>query len=143
MRLRPVGVAGIVPRGNTVLVLRRSTTESFLPGTFDLPGGGLELRESPEDGIKREVLEETGLSTLVVRKLSERDYQSDSRLKHRKSLIVYLLRPTDERSQVTLSKEHDEYRWITRSDLNDVFGPGDLMGGILREYFESNLSGML
>ena len=88
--------------------------------------------------MKREVLEETGLSTLVVRKLGERDYKSEPKLKHRKSLIVYLLRSTDQRFQVTLSKEHDGYRWVAYSDVNSVFGLGDLMGGIVREYFESD-----
>ena len=88
-------------------------------------------------------MEETGLSTSVVRKLGERDYQKEPRLKHRKSLIVYLLRPTDESFQITLSKEHDECLWITRSDLSSVFGPGDLMGGILQEYFESSLTARL
>jgi len=134
-----VGVVGIIPCRNTVLVLRRSATESFLPGAFDLPGGGLEPGESPEEGIRREVLEETGLSASVVRRLGDKDYRSEPKLKARKSLIVYLLKPTDERFQVILSREHDEYQWITHADLGRVFDPGDLMGEILREYFESNL----
>jgi len=124
-------------------VLRRSRTESFLPGAFDLPGGGLDPGESPDDGVKREVMEETGLSTSAVRKLGERDYQSEPRLKYRKFLIVYLLRPTDQKFQVTLSPEHDEYRWITCAELSSVFGSGDLMGGILQEYFESNHTGII
>ncbi len=36
-----------------------------------LPGGGLDAGESPEDGAVREVLEETGFKSLIVRKVAE------------------------------------------------------------------------
>lgn len=36
-----------------------------------LPGGGLEKGESPEEGALREVLEETGLMSLIVRHVAE------------------------------------------------------------------------
>src|SRR5574340_196679 len=89
---KKLGVAGIIPRGRTVPVLRRAHTDGFLPGAYDLPGGGLEPGESPEDGISREVLEGTGLRTSVVRRLGERSYLPGSGAED-KTLIVYLLRP--------------------------------------------------
>jgi 8-oxo-dGTP diphosphatase len=36
-----------------------------------LPGGGLESEETPEEGVQREVLEETGLEVSIVRKVAE------------------------------------------------------------------------
>jgi 8-oxo-dGTP diphosphatase len=36
-----------------------------------LPGGGLESEETPEEGVRREVLEETGLEVSIVRKVAE------------------------------------------------------------------------
>jgi len=50
---KKIGVAGIIPRGRTVLVLRRSHTDGFLPGAYDLPGAdwspaSLLARESGE-----------------------------------------------------------------------------------------------
>ncbi len=47
--MEKVGVAGIIARGNTVLVLRRSKSDAFLPGAYDLPGGGLEPGEVPDE----------------------------------------------------------------------------------------------
>ena len=145
MSLR-VGVAGIIPRGDKVLVLRRAATASFLPGSFDLPGGKLEFGEPPEDGVRREVLEETGISTSVARILGAKSYLVEGGKKHT-ILIVYLLRPQGNSFQVTLSKEHDDYAWVGRSDLERVFRTGvlpetskpDLIQEIIREYFDSGL----
>lgn len=36
-----------------------------------LPGGGLEYKELPEDGAKREILEETGYRVSIARKIAE------------------------------------------------------------------------
>ena len=58
-----VSVAGIVVRDdNRVLVIRRDDN-----GQWEAPGGVLELDESFEDGVRREVLEETGLQVAVER----------------------------------------------------------------------------
>lgn len=133
--MKKVGVVGIIPRGKSVLVLRRSPSDSFLPGQYDLPGGGLELGETPEDGIRREVLEETGLRAVVVRSLGTRGYVLSNSGKKDKALVVFLLRTTTRR--VRLSKEHDEYRWVSESSLREVFGKRDLMGVILSDYFSS------
>ena len=128
-------MVGVIPRRKSVLVLRRSSSDSFLPGQYDLPGGGLEPGETPEDGIVREVLEETGLRAVVVTSLGTRSYGlSDSGTKD-KALVVFLLRATTRR--VRLSKEHDEYRWVSESSLREVFGKRDLMGVILSDYFSS------
>ncbi|GHE76900.1 NUDIX hydrolase [Streptomyces vinaceus] len=43
-----------------LLAIRRADN-----GTWELPGGVLELTESPEAGVRREVLEETGIEVEV------------------------------------------------------------------------------
>jgi 8-oxo-dGTP diphosphatase len=131
---KKVGVAGVIPRGETVLVLRRSTVDRFLPGAYDLPGGGLEPGEPPEEAIIREVLEETGLDASIVRKLGTRNYiLSDSGEKD-KTMVVYLLKVRGN-LDITLSNEHDEYRWVSDSGLDGIFGRSDLMRDIIHEYF--------
>ncbi|MFB8777104.1 NUDIX hydrolase [Streptomyces broussonetiae] len=55
--LHSVSVAGVVVREDgKLLAIRRADN-----GTWELPGGVLELDESPEDGVAREVWEETGI----------------------------------------------------------------------------------
>lgn len=52
----PVSVKAIVPSGGAVLLLQKAD------GTWELPGGRLEPHESIDACVKREVLEETGLT---------------------------------------------------------------------------------
>jgi len=60
-----VAVDGIVPRdGRVVAILRRNEPFRGMPA---LPGGFVELGETAESAVVREVLEETGLATQVVR----------------------------------------------------------------------------
>lgn len=134
---KAVGVAGIIRRGNTILVIRRSPSDTFLPGAWDLPGGGLERDERPEEGIVREVLEETGLRTRVARFLGSRSYLLNSNPRKRdKFMRVYLLEPTG-RCKVSLGDEHDAFRWISDSDLGSIFAPKDLMRDVIHDYFQS------
>ncbi|MBT0995651.1 NUDIX domain-containing protein [Cellulomonas sp. DKR-3] len=53
------------PAGPEVLLVRASI-RSDVPGTWWLPGGGVEFGESPERAVVREVAEETGLTARVV-----------------------------------------------------------------------------
>ncbi|GGN77699.1 NUDIX hydrolase [Streptomyces albiflavescens] len=59
--LHSVSVAGVVVREDgRVLTIRRADN-----GTWEPPGGVLELDEAPEDGVRREVFEETGVKVEV------------------------------------------------------------------------------
>ncbi|MFD7199839.1 NUDIX domain-containing protein [Streptomyces sp. NPDC059893] len=58
-----MSVAGVVVREDgRVLVIRRADN-----GRWEPPGGVLELREGVEDGVRREVYEETGIKVHVER----------------------------------------------------------------------------
>ncbi|HTZ90337.1 MAG TPA: NUDIX hydrolase [Alloacidobacterium sp.] len=54
-----VGVGAVIIHENQVLLVQRG--HEPLKGEWSLPGGALELGETLEQGIQREVLEETGL----------------------------------------------------------------------------------
>jgi ADP-ribose pyrophosphatase YjhB (NUDIX family) len=62
---RPVvGIGGvIIEQGRAVLIRRGSEP---LLGEWSIPGGTLELGESLEEGVARELLEETGIEVRVV-----------------------------------------------------------------------------
>lgn len=62
---RPVvGVGGVVIEKGRALLIRRGSEP--LRGEWSIPGGTLELGESLEQGVARELLEETGLEVLVL-----------------------------------------------------------------------------
>ncbi|MFF9361941.1 NUDIX hydrolase [Streptomyces griseoluteus] len=61
--LHSVSVAGVVVRDDgRVLAIRRADN-----GTWEPPGGVLERTEAIEDGVRREVYEETGIKVRVER----------------------------------------------------------------------------
>lgn len=61
---RPVlGAAAVVIHDGRVLLIRR--TQPPDAGAWSIPGGAVELGESVEDALRREVREETGLEVAV------------------------------------------------------------------------------
>lgn len=59
-----VGIGGvIIDQGRTLLIRRGSEP---LLGEWSIPGGTLEIGESLEEGVARELLEETGIEVRVI-----------------------------------------------------------------------------
>lgn len=58
----PTTVQAWIERGGEYLILKRN--EEPFAGEWDLPGGFVEMGESPSDAVVREVLEETHLTVL-------------------------------------------------------------------------------
>ena len=52
-------------QGN-ILVLYRSETHPYLAHDIDLPGGEIESDETPEIGLEREIMEETGIAITLA-----------------------------------------------------------------------------
>ena len=62
---RPVvGVGGVVIENGRALLIKRGSEP--LLGQWSIPGGTLELGESLQQGVARELLEETGLTVQVL-----------------------------------------------------------------------------
>jgi ADP-ribose pyrophosphatase YjhB (NUDIX family) len=62
---RPVvGVGGVVIVEDRALLIRRGSEP--LRGQWSIPGGTLELGETLQQGVQRELLEETGLEVRIV-----------------------------------------------------------------------------
>lgn len=107
-----VSVAGIVVRDDgRILVIKRDDT-----GHWEAPGGVLELDESFEAGVQREVLEETGLAVTVERLTGV--YKN---LTHGIVALVYRCRPAGGEPHAT--EEAREIRWMTMEEVQSAMTP--------------------
>ncbi|MGD1344279.1 NUDIX hydrolase [Mycobacterium seoulense] len=107
-----VSVAGIVVGDDDrVLVIKRDDN-----GHWEAPGGVLELDESFEAGVRREVLEETGLEVTVERLTGV--YKN---LTHGIVALVYRCRPAGGKPHAT--EEAREIRWMTKEDVESAMEP--------------------
>jgi 8-oxo-dGTP diphosphatase len=79
-----VGVGGVVIADGQTLLIRRGSEP--LRGEWSIPGGSLELGETLEQGVARELLEETGLEVRVLELIEvfDRIYRDDAAAGKRK-----------------------------------------------------------
>lgn len=109
-----ITVRALVEHNGSYLMLRKSST-SARAGDWELPGGHLEEGESLSNACRRELLEETGLVVADVAyfRSSPYSYKGDPRLG-----VLFTTKSSDQ--SITLSDEHDEYRWLDSSNLDSI-----------------------
>lgn len=108
MDTRPyIGVAAIVVRGNTVLLGKR--TSKHATGTWAFPGGHLEFGESPENAIRREMQEETGMEPISIERAPYTNDVFKDEGKHSVTLF-FKITVSDNATPEVLEKEKCE-RW--------------------------------
>lgn len=109
-----VFTAGIIVRGDDVLVMKRKMDDDTYPGLWDCAGGHFEDGESAEECMLREAREETGLKTEIARIGNLIEYRDE----YGRSLAVpFLLRSPS--GPVKLS-EHSESRWLSAADARKL-----------------------
>jgi 8-oxo-dGTP diphosphatase len=109
-------VGAIILDRNRVLLVERG--RSPLKGYWSLPGGVLEIGERLEDGIRREVREETGLEIRPVKvvEIFERImYDADAKPEYHYVLIDYLCRVTG--GKLGAADDVSRVAWAPRNAL--------------------------
>ena len=132
-KIQKVGVTAFIADKNKLLILKRSRKESFLPEYYEMPGGKIEFGESAENALTREIKEETGLDIKIIRPYSTFSYVSNNREKHTID-IQFLAEPINSPSDIALSTEHDEFKWITKDEINNYKFSDQMREAILKGF---------
>ncbi len=110
----PVSVKGVIIRGGNVILLRNERDE------WELPGGKLELSESPERCLAREISEELRLEVVPEGILSPWIYTIVPGVNV--LILTYGCVESSTREAV-LSDEHKELRWFPLAEVDALRMP--------------------
>jgi|SRR5579863_2637246 len=111
-----VGVGAVVVQEGRVLLVQRG--HEPLKGQWSLPGGLLEVGESLEAGVRREVEEEAGLKVQPVEliELLDRIHRDGERIRYHYVIADYLCRVTG--GELRAASDADAVRWVERAEWN-------------------------
>ena len=132
-------VTGIIIKHEKFLITKRAPTEKAFPNQWTVPGGKLELDDYArrpkdtsahwynifEDLLKREVMEEVGLTMKNIRYLTSLSYIRSDNIP---TIIVSLFADYHE-GEVKLCPALTEYAWVTLKEAKNY----ELIEGIYEE----------
>ena len=124
-------VAFILNAKGELLMVRRAKEPA--KGTLDLPGGFADPGERAEEGVAREVMEETGLTVTQTKYL----FSEPNRYEYSGMIIptldlFFLCKVADE-TAVFAQDDAEEARWVPLSDINpDEVGLHSVRQGLIR-----------
>jgi len=116
-----VGDAAVIDADGRILLIRRADN-----GLWAMPGGGLDVGETPAEGIVREALEETGVCCRPVALVGVFDSRlCGSLARHHLYQFVFLCEPVPGVPPVapTHANEIRDIRWFPEHDLPPTSTP--------------------
>ncbi|MFA6268180.1 MAG: NUDIX domain-containing protein [archaeon] len=116
MTTRSPAAKAFIVKNKKLLLVKRADDDVEHPSSWELPGGRIEVGEKLEDGLKREVKEETNLEIEILRPLCKRKFTRVDGQKIEMTSFVC----TTKNDIVTLSKEHTEYKWLTLKEAEKI-----------------------
>ena len=117
--MKTVSVALIFNKENKVLIGRRALTEPH-SGYWEFPGGKLEKGETPQEALKRELMEELNVKSTI------KGFFNESIYKHSTGTFKLLTYFTVIDNSTLEMRVHDQLEWITLKESRNY------------EMFESN-----
>lgn len=116
-----VVVAALIKKDDKILIAKRATGDENVLGKWEFPGGKVEINESEEHAIEREILEEFEL------KIKAKKYVKNNICKYPKKTVDLRLYECEYLGGQFRLHDHSEYKWIERSEiLNYDLAPADI-----------------
>ena len=118
--VRPyLAVSAAVIRDDRVLVVRRARSPA--KGLFTLPGGAVELGETLEQAVEREIREETDLSIAPIGLAGYREVVTrDAADRVERHFVILCFAARWLAGELRLNEELSEARWLTPAELTGL-----------------------
>lgn len=100
---------------NRFLLIQRCAEDETDAGTWENAGGNIEQGEHPEEAMKREIYEETGISQINIEKVA---YVTLVNAEKPYLIIAYLCEALTE--DVNISNEHQAYVWADEKTCREL-----------------------
>lgn len=110
MSITKVALKCCIIKDSKILVLKKTLEEGkndYGKNLYDLPGGRLEYGEDLIEGLKREVLEETGLNISDIKIIDGTSIINKEKI----NLVILQYTAKYCSGEILLSEEHDSYEW--------------------------------
>jgi 8-oxo-dGTP diphosphatase len=122
--------AVIINNEGLILIIKHAGDETHLENLWDVPGGRFEYGETPQEGLKREVKEESGLEIQIVEPIRTWTFMRDNG----EQIFGTTFLCETEGLDVGLGDEHTEFRWVEAQVLDDFPMHDELREGLKRAY---------
>lgn len=133
--IQKVVAGGIIIKDSKVLIIQRAASEEAYPNLWEVPSGKKEPMEKIEDTVVREVFEETGLKTKVIKVINVFNFSVEKTDEVRDvTQINFLLEPNGE-SEVKLSVEHQNFVWVTKDELNKYNLSDETKDSVIKAFY--------
>ncbi len=102
--------AAVIQKDGRILIARRK--HAYMGYQWEFPGGKLEDNETLEECLKREILEELGITITVGALISSRKHIINCQA----AIVLYAYHAAYVSGDITLT-DHDEIAWVRPEDL--------------------------
>ena len=99
-----------------ILFTERPLTDSFMPGYWELPGGGIEYGETPQESLTREIKEECNIDIEIIKPIAANTYFIDELQRIEITFLCKAVNP----EKIKLSTEHSDYKWLDTTETNSI-----------------------
>lgn len=131
-----LAVRGICEVEGKVLLLKVRSKSSHDASKWEIPGGKVKKGEFFDDALRREFIEETGIEITLESLFNaiQNNYTACKTNEQVKS-IQLIMKVTADVSEVQISEEHDEYKWFTKEEVQELYN-NDLLSKAAKNALE-------